>query len=192
MPNGKRRRPALLAGVALVPRAAAFDWPSNCTDKPNPRRNPVTLLEECDCNIVGKFDVPDGETAIPLRAFQGCLSLTNVTGMANVTSVGNHAFSQTGLTSFAWPSSAAAVPAHCFSGAASLASITNLENVDTVGDSAFSGTGLTSFAWPSRATTVPIQCFSGAASLASITNLEKVNTVGDLSLIHISEPTRPY
>ena len=35
----------------------------------------MTFLEECDCNIVGKFDVPDGETAIPLRAFQGCLSL---------------------------------------------------------------------------------------------------------------------
>jgi Flp pilus assembly protein protease CpaA len=88
----------------------------------------------------------------------------------SVTTIGNGAFADTGLTSVTIPNSVTTIGDYAFSGCIGLTNITIPASVTTIGSGAFSGcTGLTSITIPNSVTTIGDMAFSGCTNLTSVT-----------------------
>ena len=129
----------LLAEVCV---AQTVTWPSTCAgvdcgSSPCTTTNVDGFGVPCGCAGYTTFDVDSSVTEIPKNAFSTCSYLKSVTGMASVTTVGDWAFSESGIESIVWPTGATAIPTGAFYYCAELASITNLDAVTSVGDAAF-------------------------------------------------------
>ncbi len=136
------------------------------------------------------FNIPDSVTwqgtvyrvtRIGSYAFTGCnINLTSVTIPNSVTSIGDAAFSGTGLTSVSIPNSVEYIGFGAFFDCTSLASITMGNSVRNLGGAVFSGcTSLTSIAIPSSVDSVTYDTFSGCTNLASVTIGEGVTSIGN-------------
>ena len=126
----------------------------------------VTSIGQCAFSRFAKLthvDIADSVISIGWDAFYYCSSLTNITIPQSVTYIGPLAFF------------------HC----TNLSSITLSNNITSIGSSAFEDcTNLTSITIPGSVTSIGLAAFCNCTKLTSI-------TIPDLSLIHISEPTRP-
>jgi hypothetical protein len=78
-------------------------------------------------------------TEIPIEAFRGCKTLVGITIGNGVTSIGDYAFSGTGLTSVTIPNSVTSIGHGAFQGCTNLTSITIPNNVASIGNNAFQG-----------------------------------------------------
>ena len=166
------RRGLLLGAVLLGVDGSAVTWPSSCAGQSG-------APSGCTCTDSGTtFDVPASTDTIPPNAFTGCASLQSITGMAGITSIGQYAFTDTGLISFAWPGGAATIATGTFYKCALLTSIAGTEAVTSVGHRAFGNSGLVSFEWPVGATTVPDSAFKDCSALTAITGMEAVTSLG--------------
>ena len=124
--------------MAAASDCIAVTWPSSCAGQTG----------ECDqwasgvtCSASGTFHVPDGLGEIPPHAFAGC-SLTSVTGMKDVHTIGRAAFQSSGLVNFHWPAGATVLSSATFAYCASLRSITGLGGVTSVEHGFYSATSL--------------------------------------------------
>ena len=172
---------------------AEFKWPSTCVGR---SAVPVYDTTKCVCKAT-RFHVSDDHMIIPKSAFAGCSALTKITGMDNVESVGDAAFSGCkSLRRFAWPPKARVVYYGAFVDCSALTVITGMDNVEHVGPSAFSGcNSLTRFAWPPKAREVKSSAFAGCSALTEITGMDNVESVGEAAfsgckkLPHVYLPT---
>ena len=101
-------------------------------------------------------------TAIGSEAFKGCATLTAVTLPESIKTIGNHAFSGTGLTEFKLPSAAYHIGDYAFDGCTDLTDV-DFGNVKIIGSYAFRDCGLTSVTLPEVAESFgvkPFQCSS--------------------------------
>ena len=96
----------------------------------------------------------------------------NSTIPAGVTSIGNYAFSYTGLTSIEIPASVTTIGAAAFWGCSNLATVTFAEGsqLESIGNNAFQQCyNLTSITIPASVTSIGSYVFQSCNNLASIT-----------------------
>ena len=113
---------------------------------------------------------------------------------AGVTSIGDDAFSSSGITSITIPSTATSIRENAFKWAFSLTSITIPSSVTSIGLSAFaSATSLTNITIPSSVTSIGAGAFYGASSLASVYFLGNAPpTVGFGPFLDIAAGAKAY
>ena len=120
-------------------------------------------------------------TSIGNGAFSSCNSLTSITIPANVTSIGEYAFSASGLKSieFASGSVLQSIGNSTFKGCASLETITFPESVTSIGEFAFSDcASLETITFPESVTSIGKYAFSSCTKLKTITIPESVTFIG--------------
>ena len=118
--------------------------------------------------------LPSYITKIYQYAFYACSGLTSVTIHDNVTSIGDYAFSGTGLTTVNWNAtactSAGSYDYPIFKGCSNLATVNIGDNVKIIPSYAFRNcTGLTSITIPDSVTSIGWGAFYGCSGLTSVT-----------------------
>ena len=120
-----------------------------------------------------------GLTSIEERAFFGSFMLTSVEIPNSVTSIGSHAFCNSGLTSVTIPNSVTSIGSYAF-GYSGLTSVTIPNSVTSIGDDAFVGcSGLTSVEIPNSVTSIGEAAFWNCSGLTSVTIPNSVTSIGD-------------
>jgi hypothetical protein len=132
----------------------------------------------------------NGLTEIGPRAFAACGKLTAITIPDSVTTIGNNAFSMSGLTSIIIPDSVTSIGTdafwscynltdvtigkgltsigmNVFQHCESLTSVIIPDNITSIGRYAFGSTGLTSIIVPESVTQIDTQAFHGSRYLAN-------------------------
>ncbi len=121
-----------------------------------------------NCESLTSVTILDSVTSIGDWAFSGCAGLTSVTIPDSVTSIGDYAFRGcTGLTSVTIPDSVTSIGERAFSGCTGLTSVTIGNGVTSIGDYAFCGcTGLKEVIYNAKAITDGSYAFKGAGTAA--------------------------
>ena len=136
-----------------------------------------------NCDALTSITIPASVTSIGEYAFSSCNELESVTFAegSHLTSIGEDAFSDTGLTSITIPASVTSIGVDAFSGCDNLESVTFAEgsHLESIGESAFEGCNiLGSITIPASVTSIGEDVFLNCDNLASIT-VEDGNTVYD-------------
>ncbi len=135
--------------------------------------------QNIDSDVVALI-LPNTITRIANGAFKNCAGLISITIPEGVETIGNNAFSYSGLTSVAIPSSVTSIGNSAFINCRKLTSVTIAEGVGNIGSEVFSYcTNLTSITIPSSVTNITRAAFKGCASLTSITIPEGVTSIAD-------------
>jgi hypothetical protein len=147
-----------------------------------------------DCTDLASATLPDNGfiTAIPSCLFYNCASLTSVTIPAGITSIGNYAFSETGLASLEIPSAISTIEEGAFSYCPSLASITvdaSNTHFTSVGGVLYTAdqsmlvcypSGKSgAFSIPSGVTEIGPGAFEGCTGLTGVTIPDSVSDIDD-------------
>ena len=120
-----------------------------------------------------------GLTSIGDNAFRTCQYLNSITIPKSVTSIGDGAFSSSGLTSITIPNSVTTIGANAFNGCIDLISVKMGKKVRSIGDEAFSGcSSLTSITLPNMLESIGNRAFSSCA-IVSITIPDNVTEIGE-------------
>jgi hypothetical protein len=127
------------------------------------------------------FEWPNGNYVIGQYTFQGCASLTTITNIGAVTSIGIDAFRASGLTTIAWPLAVTTIRPDAFRSCTSLASITNISAVTTIGANAFANSGFTSFSWSPSVPIVETGMFQGSQLLTTVSFPAEVTQIKTLA-----------
>ena len=138
-----------------------------------------------------EYSVPNGVTSIGDLAFSRT-GLTSVTIPNSVTSIGKYAFSHTGLTSVTIPNSVTSIEYGAFSGCVRLQSVTLPNRLTTIETSVFQRcSSLTSVTIPASVTSIGMFAFSYLPTSASVTCLalsppQYVNSFTDMPWTSVS------
>jgi len=119
-------------------------------------------------------------TEIPNSAFRDCKTLVGIIIPNSVTSIGESAFSGTGLTSLTIPDSVTSIGNGAFNGCTSLTGINIPSAVTSIGERVFMEcSSLTSITIPSSVTSIGIDAFRKCASLTGINIPSVVTSIGN-------------
>ena len=135
----------------------------------------------CYCTSLTSVSIPDSVTSIGDYAFAGCNSLTSVSIPNSVTSIGNEAFYECkSLASVSIPDSVTAIGDEAFAYCFSLTSISIPDSVTSIGNEAFfECTSLASVSIPDSVTSIGDFAFSYCDSLTSVSISDSVTAIGD-------------
>ena len=134
----------------------------------------------------GSLTIPSSVTSIGNSAFRGCDELTAISFGANssLTSIGDDAFSESGLQSFTFPSGVTEVADSLFDGCSSLTSVNLHNDVRTIGDRVFRGTNLSSIRITPNVREIGDWAFYACEQLSSITWTRQADSNQIVSLLH--------
>ena len=137
------------------------------------------------CSSLKEIKIPEGVTAIGGNAFELCSSLTSINIPEGVTSIAERAFFVCrSLTSINIPEGVTSIARHAFWDCSSLTSINIPEGVTKIGDSAFEGCrSLTSINIPKGVTSIARQVFYRCSSLKEITIPEGVTRIAQYAFL---------
>lgn len=120
-------------------------------------------------NTATSYVIPDSVTKIGMGAFYGCTSLTEINISSNVESIGDIAFSNTGITSINIPDNVTNMGNYTFNSCNSLASISIGSGVTSIGYYTFDGCKkLTSVIIPIGVTSVGNFAFRNCSALKDV------------------------
>lgn len=124
--------------------------------------------------------VPENETALPDRAFEGCTVLTSLTLPAGLESVGTGAFYLcTAVSSVDFPSGLKRIGEQAFASCRTLRAVTLPDGLETLGDSAFLNcSALETALLPDGLTRIGDGTFSGCAALTQVTLPAALESIG--------------
>ena len=151
------------------------------TFAPNSQLTTIDERAFANCQQLTGITLPDSVTTIGDYAFSNT-GLTSITLPNSLTAIGNAAFGNTGLTSIHIPASVITLGNNCFSSLTGLTSVTFAPNshLTTIGDSCFYNlTGLTSIILPDSLITIGSGAFQGCNGLTSIIIPANVTTIGN-------------
>ena len=115
------------------------------------------------------YTIPDSVTGIGMGAFYGCTSLTEINISSFVESIGDFAFSNTGITSINIPDNVTNMGNYTFNSCKSLASISIGSGVTSIGYNTFDGCKkLTSVIIPIGVTSVGNFAFRNCSALKDV------------------------
>lgn len=117
-------------------------------------------------------------TEVPSYSFQNCTALAEVALPTGLTTIGDQAFLNTGLTAVEIPVGVTAIGSSVFNGCRSLATVTMGDGVTKIGDMAFYNAGVKSLTWPSALTSIGAYAFSGTAFEGELSLPGLVETIG--------------
>ena len=132
------------------------------------------------CRYLTGVNIPNGITSIGENAFSSS-GLSSINIPNSVTSIGKYAFAYCeSLTSVAIPESITSIDESMFQNCIRLTSVTIPSSVTFIGDSAFMYCySLTSMNIPSRVTSIGNNAFAGCSSLTSVNIPNSVTSIGD-------------
>lgn len=122
--------------------------------------------------------VNDGTTSIAPEAFSGWSGLVSITMPNCITSIGENAFSGTGLKEVTIPNSVTTVMYGTFMGCKNLVKIDIPNSVTVIGGGAFSGCGITEIEIPNSVTVIGGSAFAGCGNLTEIEIPNSVMSIG--------------
>ncbi len=141
------------------------------------------------CSTQASYSIPNSVTSIGNHAFEYS-SLTSLTIPNSVTSIGNHAFEYSSLTSLTIPNSVTSIGDSAFSWCMSLTSLTIPYSVTSIGYRAFFRcTSLTSLTIPDSVTAIGAGAFGYCKSLTSLAIPNSVTAIGDNTFFGCSNLT---
>ena len=129
-----------------------------------------TILILYPMGKIGNYAIPDSVKTIEAVAFSGCSGLTSVTIGNSVETIGDNAFSGSGLKgTLTVPNSVKTIGGCAFSGCSGLTSVTIGNSVETIGYGAFwECSGLTSVTIGNSVETIGYNAFSGCSRLYAV------------------------
>lgn len=150
---------------------------------PTYHEKPVTKIGNSafdGCLSLTNITIPDSVIGIGNRAFEDCYSLTDITLPGSVTSIGNGAFwGCYSLTDITIPGSVTGIGNGAFWGCSSLKSITIPNGVTTIGDmSFFVCNSLANITIPDSITCIGDGAFTNCNSLTNITIPNSITRIG--------------
>ncbi len=130
--------------------------------------------------FVQEIYIPDSVTSIPSSAFQNATSLTKVTGMKNVVSIGIRAFYGTSVSSIDVSENCTSIGDSAFANNKALVAVTGMKNVATLGKNVFQDCiSLREVALNDKIKVLPNFTFDGCTSLISVSGTESLETIGE-------------
>ena len=133
----------------------------------------------CRCNGLKSVALSSQITAIEDYTFLGCSNLTNLEIPSSVRTIGEEAFSGTGLTSMTIPSAVETIGFGAFSDCSNLASVTLPEGLTAISDYMFSRcSALTGIAVPGTVTSIGNYSFSYCAGLTDFSMPASLTSIG--------------
>ena len=127
-----------------------------------------TTLIQVPGALSGTYTIPDGVTSIGDHAFSYS-SLTSVNIPDSVTNIGKRAFSASSLASVAMGNGVTSIGVSAFSYCSSLTSITIPDSVTSIGEYAFDRcSSLTSITVPDSVTSIGMEAFTNCSSLNAV------------------------
>ena len=128
-------------------------------------------------------NVTDGEK-IGESAFFGCVNLTSITIPDDITSIGEMAFYNSGLTNFVIPNGVKEVAYATFGHCKNLIEVTVPNGVTRIGDSAFADSGLKGIDMPNSVTEMGISVFYACHDLVDVKVSECLENIGDMAFAY--------
>lgn len=143
------------------------------------------------CASITTIHIPEGIEQIPDRTFYGCKALRTIEFNTSVNSIGEYAFSESGLQSIAIPSSVVSIGEGAFY-KSGLQSITIPSSVVSLGDGAFSETHLLEINLHDGIKSIPYACFRGCSELQKISfSSESIGSYAFCDCIALQEINLP-
>jgi hypothetical protein len=122
------------------------------------------------CLQLRAVSLAPGTKELPANLFCSCTSLSEITLPQHTASIGQNAFSGTGLRQIVFPTAITRIEAGAFEQCPNLASLQFPRGLIAVGSSAFAGcTGLTSVSLPPNLASLGRGAFAGCTALTAIT-----------------------
>ena len=131
------------------------------------------------CTSLSAITLPNTMKEVPIALFSGCSSLEAIDIPNTITTIGNQAFQNSGLTSISVPNSVTTIGRKVFSGCTKLATVDLPSTVTSIDKNSFDGCSrLTSLQLPESLTSISEATFLNCVSLDSIEIPDNVTAVG--------------
>ena len=130
------------------------------------------------CTALRSVTVPEGVTALPANVFSHAENLTAVSLPSTLKTIGNSAFSESGIETLVLPDGVTAIGDYAFENCTALTSISLGKSLERIGFHAFYGcTGLTELVLPATVKSIGSSAFANCSSLSEFTYPVSLETV---------------
>ena len=163
---------------------AVANGPVNCSSGGGTFTIQDNVVVSSTSNCSGQVIIPAGVTAIGNSAFEDISGLTSVEFESGsiLETIGNYAFSNTGITAMVVPNTVTSIGRGAFSFSYYMTSITLPPGITAIAPATFYGaTVLSSITIPENVTTIGESAFQQASSLTTVSISRNVTTIEDFA-----------
>ena len=150
-------------------------------------------IVDCDRESITNAEIPSAISGVSVEsighnAFAGCSNLTRVVIPESVTSIGDWAFSRSGLTSVVFPNSVNSTGNFAFQECANLSNVVIPYGITNIGKQSFSNCkSLTDIMIPNSVESMDRGAFCGCTNLKNITLSNQIAIIDEIAFLGCSE-----